>query len=252
MKNTINMLVVDDNERTINDIKEYFSKHAVINVKKTINNGSKALEEIVNHHDDYDLILMDLILPEIDGMEILERMYNENIKTNVIILTSYKKEYTIKLTSEFGVKYYMLKPFNKESLEKRILDIFASRNRRFTDDPSAQITISKMLHDLGIPSHIKGYQYLRDSIYIIFQSPELVGNITKEVYPEIAAKYDTTSSRVERAIRHAIEVSWARGEYALMEDLFSNSVDIERSKPTNSEFIVTIADKVRLESLIIN
>ena len=121
MKNVINMLVVDDNERTTSDIKEYFSKHAVINVKKVLNNGSKALEEIVNHYREYDLILMDLILPELDGIEILERMHEEHITTNVIILTSYKKEYTIKLTSEYGVKYYMLKPFNKESLEKRIL-----------------------------------------------------------------------------------------------------------------------------------
>ena len=109
-----------------------------------------------------------------------------------------------------------------------------------------------MLHDLGIPSHIKGYQYLRDSIYIIYQNPELVGAVTKEVYPEIAAKYDTTSSRVERAIRHAIELSWSRADYRMMEEIFSNSVDIERSKPTNSEFIVTIADKVRLDNLIIS
>ena len=103
------------------------------------------------------------------------------------------------------------------------------------------------MHDLGIPSHIKGYQYIRDGVEIIFDRPDIIGGITKELYPELADKFETTVSRVERAIRHAIEVSWNRGDWDLMEELFGHSVDIDKAKPTNSEFMVTIADKLRLE-----
>ena len=104
-----------------------------------------------------------------------------------------------------------------------------------------------MLHTLGVPSHIKGFQYIREGIGLLYSKPSILGAITKEMYPEIAVKYNTTSSRVERAIRHAIEISWSRGDYDLMEDLFGNSVDVDRSKPTNSEFIATLADKLRLQ-----
>ena len=110
-----------------------------------------------------------------------------------------------------------------------------------------QISITKILHELGIPSHIKGYQYIREAIGIIYEHPETIGGITKELYPELAVRFETTVSRVERAIRHAIEVSWNRANWELMEDIFGNSVDIDKAKPTNSEFIVTIADKLKLE-----
>ena len=110
-----------------------------------------------------------------------------------------------------------------------------------------QISITKILHELGVPSHIKGYQYIREGIYIIYENPEVIGGITKELYPDIATKFETTVSRVERAIRHAIEVSWNRGNWDLMEEIFGHSVDIDKAKPTNSEFIVTVADKLRLE-----
>lgn len=110
-----------------------------------------------------------------------------------------------------------------------------------------QISITNILHELGVPSHIKGYQYIREGISIIYNNPEIIGGITKDLYPKIAEKFDTTNSRVERAIRHAIEVSWNRGNWDLMEDIFGHSVDIDKAKPTNSEFIVTIADKLRLE-----
>ena len=110
------------------------------------------------------------------------------------------------------------------------------------------MAITSLLHSLGIPSHIKGYNYIRDSIDLMYNHPSMIGAITKELYPEIANRYDTTASRVERAIRHAIEVSWNRGDYDVMESLFGNSVDYDRAKPTNSEFIATLADKLRLDA----
>ena len=248
MQNSINILVVDDNPSVVSSIKKYFSSHAVINVVNTIDNGKLALEHILSKDNNYDLIVMDIIMPEVDGIEILSSMKKENINTKVIVLTSYKKDYTVKLTSEYGVDYYMLKPFSLSSLEKRILEI-CNEETFVTEenDNIIQLAISKLLHSLGIPSHIKGYQYIRESIYLMYQNPNLISGITKEVYPEIAMRFDTTASRVERAIRHAIEVSWNRGDYDLMEEIFGHSVDYDRAKPTNSEFIATLADKLRID-----
>ena len=144
-----------------------------------------------------------------------------------------------------------MKPFDLKDVEKRIKDVATknvqNKNIDFTYS-NLQLSITKVLHELGIPSHIKGYQYIREAIGIIYNRPEIIGGITKELYPELASKFDTTVSRVERAIRHAIEVSWNRGNYYLMEEIFGHSVDIDKAKPTNSEFIVTIADKLKLES----
>ena len=150
-----------------------------------------------------------------------------------------------------GANYFMLKPFELSDLEKKITTVMDGVNYGGESvdlfHNNLQISITKTLHELGVPSHIKGYQYIREGISLVYQNPEIIGGITKELYPEIAKKYTTTVSRVERAIRHAIEVSWNRGNWQLMEDIFGYSVDIEKAKPTNSEFIVTIADKLRLE-----
>ena len=138
------------------------------------------------------------------------------------------------------MEYKIKKVVNKEEARKEAIDLKYG---------NLQLSITKILHELGIPSHIKGYQYIREGIGIVYNKPETVGGITKELYPELAAKFDTTVSRVERAIRHAIEVSWNRGSWDLMEEIFGHSVDIDRAKPTNSEFIVTIADKLKLETM---
>ena len=151
--------------------------------------------------------------------------------------------------SEFGVSYYILKPFDLSILESRIREATSLKE---SDEinfyaSNLQVSITKILHELGIPSHIKGYGYIREAVSIIFENPEVIGGITKELYPALAQKFKTTVSRVERAIRHAIEVSWNRGNLDFMEELFGFSVDIDKAKPTNSEFIVTIADKLRLD-----
>ena len=140
----------------------------------------------------------------------------------------------------------MLKPFEVSDLENRIRSIDESLNN---DQPSKDLKISltKLLHELGMPSHIKGYEYIREGIILLYNDPSIIGGITKELYPEIADKYNTSVSRVERAIRHAIEVSWNRGNLDLMEEVFGHSVDYDKAKPTNSEFIVTLADKLKLE-----
>ena len=191
-------------------------------------------------------------MPNKDGMYVLEEMKNRGIDKKVIVATSYNASDIIRKVSEYGVSYFILKPFDLADLEKRILEAgsvnnSSSKNIDFGYN-NLQISITKILHELGIPSHIKGYQYIREGIGIIYERPETIGGITKELYPELATKFDTTVSRVERAIRHAIEVSWNRGSWDLMEEIFGHSVDIDKAKPTNSEFIVTIADKLKLEA----
>lgn len=249
MEKQIRVLMIDDNESSIRKVKEYFSSHAVIKVVDEAHDGEEGLKKILASPNAYDVILMDLIMPKKDGISLLEDLKKNHISKKVIVLTSYKKEETIQRVSELDVSYYMLKPFNLVDLEKRIIEI--NTNAEFVETPSKdkalQLNISKLLHALGIPSHIKGYQYIRESIYLMYHNPEMIGGITKELYPEIATKFDTTSSRVERAIRHAIEVSWNRGDYDLMEEIFGHSVDYDRAKPTNSEFIATLADKLRLD-----
>lgn len=250
MKN-IKVLMIDDNVKLIEMVKEYFSDHASIDLSLEAHDGIEGFKLIKENQNDYDVVILDLIMPNKDGISVLEDMKKENLNKNVIVLTSYNAGDVIRKVSELGVNYFILKPFDLKELEKRIIE--CSNNPVYTNKivdiyhNSLQISISKILHELGVPSHIKGYQYIREAIAILYERPEVVGGITKELYPEIANRFETTVSRVERAIRHAIEVSWNRGNWDLMEEIFGHSVDIDKAKPTNSEFIVTVADKLRLE-----
>ena len=249
--NNIKVLVVDDNQELVSEIKEYFSDHANINVSLEAYDGEIALKLIKEYKSDYDVVILDLIMPNKDGISVLEDMKELSLNKKVIVLTSYNASDVIRKVAEFGINYFILKPFELKELEKRIIECVEKDNydHKSIDiyHNNLQISITKILHELGIPSHIKGYQYIREGISILYEHPEVVGGITKELYPDIASKFDTTVSRVERAIRHAIEVSWNRGNWDLMEEIFGHSVDIDKAKPTNSEFIVTVADKLRLE-----
>ena len=245
------LLVIDDNEALVDMIEEYFSSHELINIAFKAYTGEEGINLIEKNLNDYDVIILDLIMPKKDGIYVLEEMKKRNIYKPVIISTSYNSDEMIRRVSEYGVHYFLLKPYELSDLENRILEASNVREKENKNiniyHNNLQISVTKILHELGVPSHIKGYQYIREGIFLIYNNPEIIGGITKELYPEIANKYDTTVSRVERAIRHAIEVSWNRGDWELMEEIFGHSVDIDKAKPTNSEFIVTVADKLRLE-----
>lgn len=250
MKN-IKVLMIDDNVELVNMVKEYFSNHENIDISLCAHDGVEGMRLAKENQNDYDVVILDLIMPKKDGVAVLEEMKSLNIDKKVIVLTSYNTQDMIRRVSEFGIVYFILKPFELSDLERRIVE---SMNSSGFDSKSIdlyrnslQISITKILHELGVPSHIKGYQYIREGISIIYENPDVIGGITKELYPDIATKFETTVSRVERAIRHAIEVSWNRGNWDLMEEIFGHSVDIDKAKPTNSEFIVTVADKLRLE-----
>ena len=245
------LLVIDDNENLVDMIEEYFSDHEFIKVVLKAYSGEEGINLIENKINDYDVIILDLIMPNKDGIYVLEQMKRKNIYKPVIISTSYNSDEMIRRVSEYGVHYFLLKPYELSDLEGRIMESVNKEDKESKNiniyHNNLQISVTKILHELGVPSHIKGYQYIREGIMLIYNNPDMIGGITKELYPEIASKYDTTVSGGERAIRHAIEVSWNRGDWDLMEEIFGHSVDIDKAKPTNSEFIVTVADKLRLE-----
>lgn len=245
----IKVLMIDDNVNLVEMVEDYFENHPKIEIVGKAHDGEEGLKIIKEGSLKYDLIILDLIMPKKDGMGVLKELKEAKIISNIIVATSYNAPDTIRKVSEYGVNYYILKPFELSDLEDKILDTFTISGKKTINifNNNLQISISKMLHELGMPSHIKGYQYIREAISMVYDNPDIVGGITKELYPELASKFDTTVSRVERAIRHAIEVSWNRGDWDLMEEIFGHSVDIDKAKPTNSEFIVTVADKLRLE-----
>ncbi len=245
----IKALVVDDNKEFTNNVLEYFKDSEVLEVAKVINKGNEVIDYLKNN--EVDIMFLDFIMPEMDGIAILEEMAKEKISKKVIILTSFLEEYTMDMIKKYHVDYYMIKPINLGSLEKRALEIMERENTlKEASEVNNEIEIktSELLHNLGVPSQIKGYQYLREGILMLYQNSNFIGGITKNLYPEIARKHDTTASRVERAIRHAIEVSWTRGDYQIMNKLFGHSIDYDRAKPTNSEFLVTVSDALRLNN----
>ena len=250
--NKIKMLVVDDNVGFVDLLKEYFNDKENMCIKYVAYDGEEALK-ILSENNDIDIVLLDIIMPKKDGIYVLEKMKEYGINKKVIVQTAYDADKIIQMVSRLGASYFMAKPYDLKDLEKRILllsemsDPDLNKVSNFIDS-ELQNTITKMLHELGIPSHIKGYQYIREGITILYYDYNMIGAITKKLYPELAKRYSTTTSRVERAMRHAIEVGWTRSDWKMTEDLFGQSVDFDRAKPTNSEFLVTIADKLRLDN----
>lgn len=244
------LLVVEDNTNLIHMIKEYCKTSSSIEVTCEAHDGEEAYDVAKGCINNYDVILLDLIMPNKDGIYFLDKIKEENINKPIIVITSFNSDEMVRRLSDYGVKYFLIKPFELESLEERIVEItekFPQENLINKNANNLKISLTRLLHELGVPSHIKGYQYIREGILLLYDNPNIIGGITKELYPEIAVKYDTSVSRVERAIRHAIEVSWNRGNLDLMEEIFGHSVDYDKAKPTNSEFIVTLADKLKLE-----
>ena len=247
MSSMIRTIIIDDNTIVVNNLTNHFQKDNKIDVVNSFADGQSALEYIISNSDKFDLILMDVLLPRLDGTSLLEEITARGIKKKVIILSSYKDDKVIKDCMNFNVTHYMLKPVNISSLERRVEEAFELDNGPVvTKRKQIDVEVSELLHNLGIPSHIRGYKYIRDSIILIYNDDK-ISYITKELYPKIAERYDTTSSRVERAIRHAIEIGCMRGNLSLMDDLFGFSISCEKDKPTNSEFISTIADRFKLD-----
>jgi len=183
----------------------------------------------------------------------LERISLEfEARPKIIILTAFGQEAITKKALELGADYYILKPFDLDVLGARIRHLVGASTVSVSGSYSPvrnrnlDVEVTNLIHEMGVPAHVKGYQYLRDAIILVINDVNLLGAVTKELYPMIAEKYNTTPSRVERAIRHAIELAWSRGNIELMNRFFGYTIDVERGKPTNSEFIAMVADRLRI------
>ena len=201
-------------------------------------------------HDAPDVVIVDAVLPNLDAMELMRRVRSGTGKQPYFIVTSaYDSAFIEKQAMESGASYFMLKPFNLEMLGQRIIRLVQGDQKEPTKEieEDLEFVVTETIHQLGVPAHIKGYHYLRDAIMMAVNDMDVLNAITKILYPTVAKKYRTTSSRVERAIRHAIEVAWSRGKMDTIEELFGYTVSNGKGKPTNSEFIALIADTIQLE-----
>lgn len=259
MKN-IKVCVVDDNRELVNLLEEYLSSQNDIEVLGVAYNGQECLNLLQEKQP--DVLVLDIIMPHLDGLAVLEKIRNSNRdkQPNVIMLTAFGQEDVTKKAVDLGASYFILKPFDMENLADRIRQVSGKvpqaimrsnslfRSQSEENGPkNLDASITSIIHEIGVPAHIKGYLYLREAISMVYNDIELLGSITKVLYPDIAKKFNTTASRVERAIRHAIEVAWSRGNIDSISSLFGYTVSMTKAKPTNSEFIAMVADKLRLE-----
>jgi two-component system response regulator (stage 0 sporulation protein A) len=202
-------------------------------------------------HDAPDVVIIDAILPNMDAIELMQRIRSGSGKQPYFIVTSaYDSTFIEKQAMESGASYFMLKPFNLEMLSQRIFRLVEGEKNTGSgqrEEEDLEFVVTETIHQLGVPAHIKGYHYLRMAILLSIDNQELLESVTKLLYPAVAKQFDTTSSRVERAIRHAIEIAWDRGDLDILNTFFGYTVNTAKGKPTNSEFIALITDKLRLQ-----
>lgn len=267
MNQKINLLIADDNREFSDILFEYYNDCKDINVVGVASDGLEAYSMIINKKP--DVVILDVIMPLLDGIGVVEKLNSSVLekKPKIIMISGLGQEYVFSKAMSLGCEYFMIKPFDLSVMENRIKEIAGlsqgpqaikpdNINERIKDIPEIKHRISdkelekyitQIIHEVGVPAHIKGYQYLRESIKMVINDMELINSITKQLYPTVAKQYKTTASRVERAIRHAIEVACDRGETEAINELFGYTMDTKRGKPTNSEFIALIADKLRLQ-----
>lgn len=240
------ILIADDSTNFIEEVKSYFAGSSSCEIAGVALNGKQALEMLAV--EDYDIIVLDLVMPILDGFGVLEKLRGKGVR--VIVSSALSQDVFIAKAMSLGADYYMLKPYPMSALEAKINDVMRSaRPQREIHNKSIEEKITNIFITVGIPAHIKGYQFLREAIKMAIENPDVINSITKRLYPDVADKFDTTPSKVERAIRHAIEVAWNRGKIENINNLFGVRVYSHNEKPTNGEFIALVADKMLLESV---
>ena len=269
MNEKITILIADDNADFVTTLVEHLSKENDMEVIGIARDGKEACEKVINLKP--DVLLLDVIMPYLDGLGVLEKINAAKIEKmpTCIMLSAVGQTKITQKAIGLGAEYYVVKPFDIEVLINRIRDIknykptptmenglgIREQKVRYIEineidkknQENLEALVTNIIHEIGVPAHIKGYQYLREAIMMVVNDIEVINQITKQLYPDIASKYRTTPSRVERAIRHAIEVAWSRGKNDAVESIFGYTISAAKGKPTNSEFIAMIADKLRLE-----
>lgn len=259
MESQISVLIADGNESFANSVREYLASQEGIDVKAVATNGREAYEKMLETKP--DVMVMDMIMPYVDGLGVLKKIKNSKLEKEpvVMILSGVYQQRAMEQASALGAYYYMVKPVEMESLADRIRE-FSGKGVKdnlrinqgkqiqsgYTDYEIERI-VTDIIHDIGVPAHIKGYHFIRSAIIMAINDMEVINHITKQLYPDLAKMYKTTPSRVERAIRHSIEVAWNRGYNETAQKLFGYSISSDKGKPTNSEFIAMIADHIKLK-----
>ena len=259
----LKIAIADDNKELVKTMVAYFERHSEIEIIWTAHNGKVCLSMLEENKP--DILLLDIIMPHLDGIAVMETLNSSNQigDMHIIMLTAFGQEDVMSQAASLGASYFMLKPFEFDRLANQIFQVSGTRKPIIPTNSSVQAgagtgavsqkvldtTITSIIKEIGVPAHIKGYAFLREGIQMVYTDVDLLGSVTKVLYPDIAKKYNTTPSRVERAIRHAIEVAWNRGNYEVISKMFGYTVHHLKSKPTNSEFIAMIADKIRLEHM---
>ena len=253
----LNVAIADDNERLLDMLGNIISADKNLNVVGKAKTGEGICQIIRNEQP--DVVLLDLIMPKMDGLTVMEKINNDasvKKRPNFIVLTAVGQENITEDAFKRGANYYIMKPFDNDVLLNRIKSVsrlYRSQMKKTEEgggtvvESGLENRVTNMLLEIVIPAHIKGYHYLRDAIIMAVEDMDVLNAITKVLYPTVAKKYKTTSSRVERAIRHAIEVAWSRGKLDTIDELFGYTVSNGKGKPTNSEFIALIADTIQLE-----
>lgn len=255
----LSVAIADDNQKILDILGEIISTDKELDLVGKAKNGEEMCQIIRDRKP--DVVLLDLIMPKMDGLTVMEKVGQDSTvgkRPYFIVITAVGQEKITEDAFNKGANYYVMKPFNNRMLLERIKSVRnMSRNSDRKNDENTidntqktenlESRVTNMLHEIGIPAHIKGYHYLRDAIIMAVNDMDVLNAITKILYPTVAKKYQTTSSRVERAIRHAIEVAWSRGKLDTLDELFGYTVSTGKGKPTNSEFIALIADTIQLE-----
>lgn len=240
----IKVMVCDDNKEFVDGMVAHFNASEKFELVETAFNGADALSKLESVRP--DVLLLDLVMPTLDGFSVLERVNKGSMK--IIVVSALSQDAFIAKSMTLGADFYMMKPITYSVLDERIIEAVNSK-RPTAKNRSMDEKISNIFITVGIPAHIKGYQYLREAIKMTIDSPDIINSITKRLYPEVAEHFNTSPSKVERAIRHAIEVAWNRGKIENINTLFGVRVYNHNEKPTNGEFIALVADKMLLESV---
>ena len=249
MENRVKILIADGNEEFCDHVKRRLEQVPGYEIVGTAADGQRAAE--LMRVTKPDILVLDLMLSKLDGIAVLKRAREMDKPPAALVLTGFMTEYVANMAASLGVQYFMTKPCELDAVAERIHEMTAidgqlrqSAQRR--QEVNIEAMVTSIIHEIGVPAHIKGYQFLRDAILLTMNEPEYINAVTKRLYPEIAKKNGTTASRVERAIRHAIEVAWDRGDIETLQKYFGYTVNSAKGKPTNSEFIAMIADRLQL------
>lgn len=238
------VIVADANDSYRAMLRETIEQTGEFTVVASVGDGKGALQQVRELTP--DLLLLDVVLPELDGFSVLEQIRREELPVRTMMVSSFFTEQVVAEALEKGAAFFMPKPFENNALLERMRSV-CRPVQPISHTKSLKNMVTDIIHEIGVPAHIKGYQYLREAILIAVEDMDVINAVTKVLYPEVARRYSTSPSRVERAIRHAIEVAWDRGDLETLQKFFGYTVSNTKGKPTNSEFIAMIADRLVLE-----